>query len=101
MSENQKLRYFHNIFHGEAKRYYKSYMQPGCNIFEESFDRIRNEYSSSARQNKVRKYLQNIALSSVTEEKSCNVAEAYEYFREIIKNSPLKNLGHIYQRKTR
>lgn len=60
---------------------------------------MQNEFSCIARQNRVRKYLPNISLSSIMAKKSCNVGEALEELREAEKRSPVKDLELVGRRK--
>lgn len=81
-----KLRYFHNIFDSEAKYFHGNNKESIFNTFEEACTGIRNDFSSTARQDRVRKYLQNLSLTSIIEKKSCTVSEALEQLCEIITN---------------
>lgn len=54
LSAIQKLRYCHKILDGETKRYYRSYVQYINITFEEARARIQIEYSSIARQKRVK-----------------------------------------------
>lgn len=84
LSTDQMLKYFHNLFDGEAKSFYRHHVQTYCTSFEEASTKIQLEFNSIARQNRVRKYLQSLSLTSIMEEKSCSVAEGLEKLREVI-----------------
>lgn len=84
LSDEQKLRYFHNIFDGEAKRFYRTSVAATTFTFNTSVQRMLQEFNSITRQNRVRKLLQNLRLSQILKTKNCSVSDALEELRETI-----------------
>lgn len=85
LSGTQNLRFFYNIFEDDAECFYQRYVQSTCPTFEKAFIKMQTEYNSIALQNRVRKYLKSLSLASIMKKKSCNVPEALEKWREVIK----------------
>lgn len=84
MNHDQNLRFFQNLFDGQAKQFYGKYVQSVCDSYDEACARVRNEYISIHRQNKVRKYLQSLSVAPIMRKKACTVSEALEELREVI-----------------
>lgn len=84
LNEDQKLRYFHNVFDGEAKRFYRTSIAGSEGSFDSAVRRMLQEFNSITRQNRVRKLLQNLRLSQILKTKNCSVSEALEELRETI-----------------
>ena len=82
LNEDQKLRYFHNVFDGEAKRFYRTSIAGTQLSFDSAVQRMLQEFNSITRQNRVRKLLQNLRLSQILKTKNCSVSEALEELRE-------------------
>lgn len=49
----KKLQFFHNIFEGEARRFYRQNVMGISQSFVEACTRMREEYNSITRQNRV------------------------------------------------
>ena len=64
------LKYFHNVFDGEAKRFFRSNVVNHANTFENACQLMQNEFNSITRQNRVRKLLQNLCLTQVMSTKN-------------------------------
>lgn len=84
LNQDQKLRFFHNLFNSKAKQFYRKYVQSICSTYEEACGRVWKVFSSIERQNKVLKHPQNLSIAAITETKACNVSEALEELREVI-----------------
>jgi len=84
MNATQKLKFFHRIFEGEAKTFYRNNIAHKVGSFNEAIVVMRNEYSSIARQNRVRKFLQGLSLRSIMREKRLSVSESLDHLREVI-----------------
>ena len=84
LNQEQRLKYFHNIFEGEARRFYRLKVSKRVPTFAEACVKMRSEFNSITRQNRVRKYLQGLRLSAIMRERSCSVTEALEELRETI-----------------
>lgn len=84
LSSTKKLKYFHNLFDQEGRRYNRNYVQHNCHKFEEACIKLQDDFSSIARQNVIRKYLQDLSLLFFMEKKSCKAGEALEELREAI-----------------
>ena len=84
LNEDQKLRYFHNIFDGEAKRFYCTSIAGTQASFDAAVQRMLQEFNSITRQNRVRKLLQNLRLSHFLKTKNGSVSEGLEELRETI-----------------
>ena len=82
--QDQRLKYFHNIFEGEARRFYLLNVSKRVSNFAETCVKMRTECNSITRQNCVRKYLQGFRLTAIMREQSCSVTEALEALRETI-----------------
>ena len=82
LNEDQKLRYFHKVFDGEAKRFYRTSIAGTQVSFDSAVQRMLQEFHSIPRQNRVRKLLQNLHLSQILKTKNGSVNEALEELRE-------------------
>ena len=71
-------------FEGEARRFYRLKVRKRVPTFAEACVKMRTEFNSITRQNRVRKYLQGLRLTAVMRERSCSVTEALEELRETI-----------------
>lgn len=74
----RKLQYFHNIFDGEAKRFYRQNVMGVSQLFIEACTKKGQKYNTITRQNRVRKRLQSLRLSSIVRAKSCTTTEALQ-----------------------
>ena len=86
LSDEQMLRFFHNVFDGEAKRYYRSHVIQHAQDFNSATLLMVNEFNSLTRQSRARKRLQNLELPQIMETKRIPVSEALEELRETITN---------------
>ena len=84
LGDEQMLRFFHNIFDGEAKRFYRSHVIQRATDFNSAASLMVKEFNSLTRQNRVRKLLQNLRLSRIIDTKRIPVSEALEELRETI-----------------
>ena len=84
LNQEQRLKYFHTIFEGEARRFYRLKVSKRVPTFSEACVKMRTEFKRITRQNRVRKYLQGLRLTAVMRERSCSVTEALEELRETI-----------------
>lgn len=55
---DQKYKFFHKLFKGEAKRYYRNQVTTAANHFDEAEALMRGEYKSITGQNRCRGQLQ-------------------------------------------
>lgn len=86
LSAIQKLKYFHDLYFDDARRFYRTYGQPKSATHKEACIKMQKGYSSVAHQKRVRKYHQNLSIAAVMEKKFCNVSEALEELLEIMTN---------------
>ena len=84
LNQEQRLKYFRNIFEGEARMFYRLNVSKRVQTFADACVKMRTEFNSITRQNRVRKYLQGLWLTAVMRERSRSVTEALEEFRETI-----------------
>jgi Zinc knuckle len=80
----QKLDHMHHLLDGEAKRFYREKMLSSCATFAEATSMMQEEFNSLTRQNRVRKHLQKLRLSTTVGNRRYTVTEALEELREII-----------------
>lgn len=85
----QRLKYFHNLSDGEAKKLYCNKIQPSCNNLHETFDKFRHKYNSITHQKRIRHYLQNLHILIVVKEKQVLISQALEH----VKKKRLLNLA--------
>ena len=89
LDEEEKLKYLHNLFTGEAIRYFRSKVFNQAPDYESAKQLMINEYNSRTRQNRVRKMLQGLRLSQIMEEKKIPANEALEKLKDTIsKHAP-------------
>lgn len=69
VSAAQKVEDFHNLFEDMARISYRSYVQPTRTTFKVCI-KTSTQYSTIARQNEVRKHLQNWSVLLFMEKKS-------------------------------
>lgn len=84
ISQSVKYIYFHNRFDGEAKRFYRDMVRPGCDRYPWDASKMVAEYNIVTCQNRVRQYLQGIRFESFSKEESCDTSEGLEKIRNII-----------------
>ena len=84
LDQDNKFAFFHNIFEGEAKRFYREKVRERCGNFEQACQIMQDEYNNITRQNRIRKYLQSLRIQSLMNTKKLNTAEALEELRENI-----------------
>lgn len=84
LSQSQKFRYVHNLFDGEAKRFFRDQVFPQCDNYPSAAAQMIAEYNNITRQNRVRQYLQGISLTSIMEKESCDTSDGLEKLRNII-----------------
>lgn len=63
LESERKLQFLHNLFDREAKCCYRTYTQNQCFTFEQACAKVKNEFRSIYRQNRVRNYLQSLKLT--------------------------------------
>ena len=85
LSTEQMLKYFHNMFDGEAKRFFRSNVVNNANTLETACQLMQNEFNSITRQNRMRRILQNLRLTQVMSTKKYSVSEGLGIFA---KSSP-------------
>lgn len=54
LTPEQKLKYFHNVFCGEARRCYRDHVEGVANSFQEASSIMKTEYNSNTRHNRCR-----------------------------------------------
>lgn len=84
LSATQNLKYFHNHFADDVRRFYCIYVQSDSTTFQEACIKIQTEYRSLSHQNRVRKYLQSLSLVSIMGKKPCNFSEALGKLLDVI-----------------
>ena len=84
LDQTNKLAFFHNIFDGEPKRFYREEVGNRCGNFGQACQVMQDEYNSITQQKRIRKYLQSLWIQSLMHAKKLNTAEALEELREII-----------------
>ena len=80
----QRLDFFHHIFDGEAKTFYRLKVDGVAASFAEALQMLRKEYNSITRQSRVRRHLQSLRLNDIMAKKKLTVTEALEQVRETI-----------------
>lgn len=78
----QKLKYFHNVFNGEARSFYCPRVETNAHSFAEASYMMRDKRNSVVRQNRVRKLLQSLRLKKIIDKKNRSVTEALKELRE-------------------
>ena len=78
LNNEQKLRFFHNICDGEAKRFFRENIDRKTASFGDACAILRTEFHGASRQNRVRKLLQNLRLESIMQTKHCSIPGALE-----------------------
>ena len=95
LSGIQQLKYFHLVFDGEAKQFYRRNIANKADSYEIACSLMRNEYNSFTRQNHVRKFLQGLRLQAIMDKKNCSPNEALEELRsQISKFAPQGPKNH-------
>lgn len=84
LNEAQKLQYLHNLFDGEAKQFFRAYVQNMSNCNQIAAQKMILELNNITRQNRVRKYLQGLEIQSIMQKEKCNVNDGLEKIRNII-----------------
>jgi hypothetical protein len=78
LSAKQKLDYMHHVLDGEEKWFYREKILSSCATFAEASSMMQEEFNSLTRQNRVRKHLQKLRLSTIVGNRRCTVTEALE-----------------------
>jgi hypothetical protein len=71
LSSEQKLRYFHNAFTGQAFRHYDRHLANSCVIFSEAAAAMTMEYKSATRQSKAKAQMSQLRLCKVRDDQGC------------------------------
>lgn len=66
-----QLQYFPNLSDGEAKRYYRGKVTTMKAVYDEAKQIMIEHYNNVKTQNRTRKYLQKMTLSSVIDKENC------------------------------
>lgn len=84
MSEEQKLQYMHNLFMGEALRFFRDNVAKSATDFEDANKLMREEYNSVTRQNRCRAQLQKLRLADIMRKGKIGTVAALEFMRNEI-----------------
>lgn len=85
----QKLKYLHNLFEGEAKAFYREHVFTVCHSYPEACNTLLAKFNNISRQIRVRQYLQSLSLNAIVSKESCDVSEGLEKLRNtIVKFAP-------------
>lgn len=95
LSYELKFQFLHNLFDGEARRFYLDKIAPFNSIYTEVKKKMIDQYNNSTTQNRMRQYLQNLKLSTIMEKESCDVTTGIEKLRDTVnKYTPLGPESH-------
>lgn len=75
---DHKLKYFHNIFDGEARQFYHAKVDGIADTFGFVGHLMRPEFNSITRQKRVRQCLQNLPLAPFMAKQKCSFTEGLE-----------------------
>lgn len=78
LSDEQKLRYFHNVLERETKRFYCTPVVLTTFTLHLSVQRMLEKFNSITRQSLVCQLLKNLRLSQILSTKNCSVSDAVE-----------------------
>lgn len=84
LNEEQKLKFVHNLFDGEAKQFFRNYVQPSSTRYQVVAQKMIAELNNITRQNRVRLYLQGLKLPAVIQKENCDVTDSLGKFRTTI-----------------
>lgn len=85
----------HNIFDGEAKRFYSDQVYENLFTYEDEKSKMIFQYNRAKTQNHMRQYLQNLNLNSILEKENCDITAGIENLRDAInKYTPLGPPSH-------
>lgn len=78
LSSVKQLRYVHNLFEADAKRFYQSHVLDKSLYYAKAKQMVEDEYCTIARQNLARQYLLGLYLTQVIDQESCSSHEGLE-----------------------
>lgn len=78
LDQTNKLAFFHNIFDGKAKRFYREKAKGRCGTFEQASQILQDEYNSVTKQNRIRHYLQSLRIRTLMHTERITTAESLE-----------------------
>lgn len=94
-SEEQIFCFSHNIFDAEAKQFYRDTIVSTSSTYDDAKQLFISKYRNITKQNRIRRYLQNLTLKNVMDKKSCDFSEALEELRnKITKLAPQRFLSY-------
>jgi len=67
LTQNQRLQFLHNLFKGEALRYYSRNIRPRAQVYGEAISLMSKHFNTLAKQQRVKANLSNLKLSTFTE----------------------------------
>ena len=83
LNEEQKRKYLHNLFTGQARRHYNEYVLEGMS-YNYAKESLIKEFNDRTKQESTRMYLQNLTLRKVMDRDNLDVPKGLEKLREEI-----------------
>lgn len=84
ISTDMKFKYMHNLFTGEALRFYRDNVADSAVDFDQANNMMKYEYNSITRQNRCRAQLQKLRLANIMRKEKVDTVGALEYIRDTI-----------------
>lgn len=96
----QKLQYLHNLFRGDAKRFFLDRIASYATTFQQAVEMVTSEYNSPVRQTRVKNYLNTLRVSSFVS-KGLAVPEAlsqvYKVITKYSRQAPRSHQGEAHK----
>lgn len=86
LNQKHEFKFLHKLFDGDAKRFYRDKaLNQRITSFAEASVIMKEEYNITTRQKRVQKMLQVLLINYLKKGKGCNVSDALEELRGMIK----------------
>lgn len=99
LSQDQKLRFFHNLLRGDAERFYLAEVEPTVKSYQEAVARIRAEYHSAVHQNQTQNVLESLRMATFVSEGMSEqdaLAKTYKTVANTSKLLPASHMGDVH-----
>lgn len=84
LSESMMYQFLHNLFDESPLRFLREEVMPNCSTYNAAKLKMIDEYSNITTQNRVRKYLQSLTLSSIISKENIGISEGLDKLRNVI-----------------
>ena len=100
LSQTQKLQYMHNLLSGDAKRFYLDRVDGYATSYQQAIDLVEKEYNSPVLKARVKNYLNNLRISTLTAEgldESAALSKIYKVITKLSRQGPVSHRGDAHK----